>query len=246
MEKIVQCRACARDMKIRVPDHISYSVEKTYKCPYCGEPSTFVLSPGRTIQCPECNSTIEISIDSDSLPGDYRSVKCPHCKKDVEYQINRIGGVGFSKSYQCPVCGSENIQRLSLVWKGGTANWDGSAVGVGIGSGGVGGGVALMGGTSQTLLADDAAPPRKVSPCTVLFAIAIAAFGTFMFTDVARNSFMINRSTEIFWIVFVTGAVALYFILNTIQYNKAYPKKIKQWYNSFLCLRCGAKFIVRT
>jgi len=65
MEKIVQCRACARDVKIRVPDD-DYQKERTYKCPYCMEPITVNFTSGEYesyiypvatgYKCPRCGS----------------------------------------------------------------------------------------------------------------------------------------------------------------------------------------------
>jgi len=198
------------------------------------------------VECTECKGKIKLPVTLKTWPGDWVSIKCPHCKKDVEYQMNSVDGLRFSRSYQCPSCGSENIQRLSVIWKGGTSNWDGSAVGVGMGSGGVGGGVALMGGTSQTLLADDAAPPRKVSPWTVLIVLILVLVGSIIiFMGALKNSLPLEL--DLFLVVFTVSITALYFILNTIRYNtKIYPVEVEKWRNSFLCLRCGAKFIVRT
>lgn len=68
---------------------------------------------------------------------------------------------------KCPDCGSDNCQRLEVVYQSGTFNIraQSSGAGVGLSHGGIGGGVGTSEtyGTSQTQLAAKAAPPEKMS-----------------------------------------------------------------------------------
>jgi hypothetical protein len=66
---------------------------------------------------------------------------------------------------KCTDCGSDNCQRLEVVYQGGTSNIEthssGSAIGLARGGLGVGIGRSKTSGTSQTQLAARASPPKK-------------------------------------------------------------------------------------
>ena len=78
---------------------------------------------------------------------------------------------------KCPKCESENTQRLEIAFHHGTQNISSStrSTGIGIGSGGnigLGFGKAKTSGQSQSMLAQQAAPPAKKSfkwPAIVTF-----------------------------------------------------------------------------
>jgi len=80
---------------------------------------------------------------------------------------------------KCPKCESENTQRLEVAFHSGTQNISttSNSAGVGIGSGGrvgFGGGVTKTSGQSQSILAQQASPPAKLSykwPVIILFAL---------------------------------------------------------------------------
>ena len=94
--------------------------------------------------------------------------------------------------FKCGSCGSEDIQKLSVVYETGTSNIDarttGSSTGLGIGRGGLGVGTAFNSsrtrGTQTTELAKRAAPPKRKAGAGWIVAGIIGALIATAFTGI--------------------------------------------------------------
>ncbi len=139
---------------------------------------------------------------------------------------------------QCTKCGSENTQRLQVVFDGGTHNIDtkSNSVSGGVVGGFMGGAVSSTStsGTSQSTLAAKAAPPQRQSLNTGVAIIVVAFF--FMSTS--------SPSPYIGYALLAGGA---YLVRNAYKFNKAeWPMLRQHWENSWLCHRCGNSYVFAT
>ena len=131
----------------------------------------------------------------------------------------------------CLKCGSDNCQRLEVVYESGTQqiNTTSRTVGGGVARAGVGGGAAhtTTSGTSRSTLANKAAPPVKQSIGMFVIMIVI---GIFMLAGG--------------WFLKLLGIAvigfAIYSMRNVLSYNKdEFPKKYNYWLNQWMCHKCG-------
>lgn len=138
---------------------------------------------------------------------------------------------------KCPKCESENTQRLEVAFNNGTQNISttSNSAGVGIGSGGkigFGGGVTKTSGQSQSVLAQQAAPPLKSSykwPAIGVF------FGFLGLLGVADMSMPVGGL-----VMLGGGAFSGYVLYNRRQFNsQEWPKLYQHWSESWLCHKCG-------
>lgn len=141
-------------------------------------------------------------------------------------------------SLSCPKCSSNQIQRVSLVHNAGRHSISTTTIGGAVGPGlSPAIGVAATTGTSQSLLSQQLAPPKKdqsLGSCWILILGFVAAI----------IASMITKTDAAFWIVIV-GA----FIWAFAHGKKAYdynrqelPSLHNQWERQFLCLQCGFRF----
>lgn len=135
---------------------------------------------------------------------------------------------------KCPKCESENTQRLEVAFQGGTQNISTSSnsTGIGIGSGGsigLGFGKTKTSGQSQSVLAQQAAPPAKKSQKWPIIGIALGALMVYS-----------KGPAELIIIGFIAGGVGAYFYYSRKQYNtKEWPSLYQHWSESWLCHKCG-------
>ncbi len=127
----------------------------------------------------------------------------------------------------CPICGSENTQKLTLIYSGGVSNSTTNTVGGGV-LGGIGFGATKSNGTATSALASKYAPPVKISnaganTCTV---ITLILFG------------FENYITAF---AFALISVGLY-ALNHRHNSNEFPKLLADWQKQYLCLRCETTF----
>ena len=131
----------------------------------------------------------------------------------------------------CLKCGSDNCQRLEVVYESGTQqiNTTSRTVGGGVARAGVGGGAAhtTTSGTSRSTLANKAAPPLKQS---VGMFVIMVVIGIFMLAGG--------------WFLKLLGIAvigfAIYSMRNVLSYNKdEFPKKYNYWLNQWMCHKCG-------
>ena len=134
---------------------------------------------------------------------------------------------------KCPKCGSEDCQRLEVVFEGGTQNINTTSRTSGAGiTGGASMGGALAHtkttGTSQSTLAQKASPPQKQKLGVFIVMIIV---GFFMLSAV-------SIVWKILGVLLMIGAGYLIFKVVTYNINE-YPKKYQYWLNEWLCHKCG-------
>ena len=130
---------------------------------------------------------------------------------------------------KCPKCASENTQRLEVAFSSGTQNisTNSRSTGIGIGSGGrlgVGLGSTKTSGQSQSILAQQVAPPAKKS-------FKWALIGQLVGGVLLSHSLIVG---------IIIIAISGYFLYSTFQYNsKEWPIIYKHWSESWVCHKCG-------
>lgn len=145
-------------------------------------------------------------------------------------------------NYVCPHCGSDQVQRYSVAFAGGISDVNTNTVGVGLTGNGLGVGGAKTRGTSQTALSMSVAPPEKYGYGKEI----LKAFGIVILANLVLGMTIGNNAFAgvLSW---VAGGAYLYF--HTYQkyynYNKnIWPKEMEQWEHSWLCMKCGNRFIM--
>lgn len=132
----------------------------------------------------------------------------------------------------CEKCGSDNVQRLEVVFDGGTSqiNTNSRTGGVGLGRGGlsVGGANTKTTGTSQTTLGAKAAPPAKKPYKWAIISLIVG----YLFCHGGVGSI-------VFGVLLI--AAGGYFIYAAVTYNKnQWPALYKHWQECWLCHKCGS------
>lgn len=144
-----------------------------------------------------------------------------------------------NSKYQCPRCHSENIQSYSLIHSMGISKIDLSTVGVGY-SNNLGVGRAKSHGTQQTAMSASTAPPKKRSPAGDFFGSWLVFSIPGVICKYLNFHYLIVN-------ILVWGAVILAFFMarDAYQWNKyTFPQKLRDWEHSYVCLRCGNRFIL--
>ena len=127
-------------------------------------------------------------------------------------------------SFSCPHCQSENTQKLSIIFTGGTSAL--TAVTADVNSIGIGG--AGTKGVMQTTMAKKYAPPAKQKVIGPFFAFLLIGF---------IANFWVSWGMTAGLIVGALCAAA------AIHHNlKVYPGQFAQWNDQFLCMRCETVF----
>jgi hypothetical protein len=125
----------------------------------------------------------------------------------------------------CPRCGSEEVRKLSLIYREGTAH---------VGAYAPGGGGTL--GTAQSLMSRDAAPPQ---PQDVEWAILFAAIGLAI-AALGGVSGVLAVSLAGIGVAIMSAAAAF----SQAKWNRdVYPQLYGKWNDTFLCNRCDSHFI---
>ncbi len=134
---------------------------------------------------------------------------------------------------QCSKCNSENIQRLEVIYEGGTQNISttshSAAAGIG-GTFGIGGVRTATSGTSQSTLASKASPPSKKKFSA---SILMAVLGFFFIGS--------GWGMTVFGCLLIGAGVYLTYV--AIQFNsQKWPELYQYWEKSWLCNKCGHIF----
>ncbi|MBQ7492996.1 MAG: hypothetical protein IJT47_01025 [Selenomonadaceae bacterium] len=129
--------------------------------------------------------------------------------------------------YKCPKCGSENIQKCEVIYMSGTVSHSSTTT--------LGRYEATTEGSSSTDLAQAVAPPAEQD--TSWLAVIIFGFLAYCFLD---ESLIVSA---------ILGAIAFLLGKSSVdasEYNdKIYPKEYDRWRHSYICHRCGNRFIIR-
>lgn len=151
--------------------------------------------------------------------------------------------------YTCPKCHSENIQTYRLVYTGGVTTTSSGTIGVGIGGGHLGVGAASSSGVNVSQLAETVAPPRKKSWIKKFFIHFFVFWfgGCFLCMPVlAAGDQSAGLVGAVDLICFVGALVWARWQANKIRrWNEdVYPKLLHHWNRSYICLRCGHRFVI--
>lgn len=189
------------------------------------------------MDCPDCNKP-----HSDAAPA------CIHCGRPNAVALAPAaprptlvvpvtpgpppGGLA------CPKCATPDVRKLPLIFREGLSSVDTRtrAVGVAAGRGAVLG--ARTQGTSQTVLSQGASPP-------VPRDTGGAALATLVIAGVLGVIFGQTHAL-LGWVAFIGGAFLLHrFLVGPIKLWNAveFPKLYRRWENTFLCTRCGERFV---
>lgn len=140
----------------------------------------------------------------------------------------------------CPKCSSPEVRKLSLIYNEGLSiiNTVSHGTGAAVGSGGgmaFGSHSSHTTGRQQTALSKQAAPPDKKH--WILWGTVAVICGFFALSSLAHPGL---------GLLFSIGLVALAvrFALKGREYNNdVHPGLLARWEQSFLCNRCGEKFV---
>lgn len=140
---------------------------------------------------------------------------------------------GFKMECVCTQCGSDNIQRLEVIYEHGTqdVNTRSKTMGVGVGSGlGLGGAKTETSGTSQSKMAQKSAPPTKkkmmIGVIMIFLGIALTVLRLFIFGV-------------------PLAALGGFLIYKAVLYNKnQFPALYETWLHAWMCNKCGTIFVL--
>ena len=137
-------------------------------------------------------------------------------------------------NFICPNCGSENIQKLQMVYQLGTASR--SAV-----TKNQNGEESTTSEYSSTSLAASVAPPTKKE--TAWLAMIVCAFIAVGIVYFFRNSGWIKIIGGGFFSLCAIGCC--FGSVEASKWNETeYPTLYAQWARSFICHKCGHRFII--
>ncbi|HEX8831235.1 MAG TPA: hypothetical protein VF705_08730, partial [Longimicrobium sp.] len=138
----------------------------------------------------------------------------------------------------CPKCATPDVRKLPLIYREGLSSVDTRTHGVGVGAGGVAVGGARTQGMSQTVLSQGASPPvQKDTGGATVATLVIAGVLGLLFGQ---------THALLGWVAFAGGAFLLYrFLVGPLNLWNAveFPKLYRRWENTFLCTRCGERFV---
>jgi ribosomal protein S27AE len=143
--------------------------------------------------------------------------------------------------YACGKCGSENMQKVSVIYEAGTST--GLVTGIGLGMDGELG--AGMGRTnSSSLLALRLAPPKapgcELGAVWAVIGVVLSIVG-YVFTQGPE------RDSPLLWLLWLGSALCgLLFILEAVKYfdKKAkHPGLMARWNRQWYCLKCGSVWL---
>ena len=149
-------------------------------------------------------------------------------------------------NYKCPTCGSEQVQRVSVVYESGTTSTRGRGLGVAI----AGDDLIPVGtstrSTSQTQLAARLVPPKKQGAGYILSAVAITLGGVVFGLIPAAAGGVIGIAIGSCLALggFAGGLVyAATESKKVSAYNsQVWEKQYQQWQRRWLCHKCGHVF----
>ena len=145
-------------------------------------------------------------------------------------------------SFACPQCRSTEIQRFSVAYQSGISKVSTKTTGIGMSlSGKIGIGGAKTKGHSQTELSRITAPPERHS-YGIWFGCGLIVY---LFLAILLEGYKVpGRLANILAIIGGWGP-ALFFMVRAFRFNRdVYPQRMQRWKNSWICFRCGHKFVM--
>ena len=137
--------------------------------------------------------------------------------------------------FECPSCHSDNVQRFAIAFQNGIADVNTTTAGIGV-AGHFGVGAAKTKGTQQSALSMSVAPPAKKG---YLWKVILVLFLAFIVGGMVGGTLGLIVN-------FLLGVGGLYLIYRQVYcWNRdVHPQLMDEWQHSFICLRCGNKFIL--
>lgn len=134
----------------------------------------------------------------------------------------------------CEKCGSENTQRLQMIYDGGTQDINATSHTAGVGSIsgalGLSGSVTKTAGTSRSVLAQKAAPPEKRT-MKALIILTLAGF------------FCLQGRLGVAIVGMLMIGIGSGGIYKAIQFNtQQWPSLYRRWLDSWMCQKCGHSY----
>jgi hypothetical protein len=128
----------------------------------------------------------------------------------------------------CPNCGSNQCQRLEVIYDAGTNLNSSSSAGVGLIAGRLGVAGAKSFGISRSLQATKISPPtqKNLFPAVLVFALGIFLL--------AVSNYILGG------LVFVGGGMLLFSYL--YDNHVFHPKRLSEWLRMWMCNQCGWQF----
>jgi transcription elongation factor Elf1 len=132
---------------------------------------------------------------------------------------------------QCPKCSSTEVRSCSVVWREGTADARGAIVGGSFGSAGFQPAAASTYQQSQTLLAQQCAPPKKRGEWPLILAMLLIIGGL---DSLIYSVWMLGIP------MVLLGCYCVWLFIQARAYNRhELPGALRKWENTFVCSRCG-------
>jgi hypothetical protein len=140
-------------------------------------------------------------------------------------------------SLACPVCGSENTQKVSLIYSAGTSSTNSTTIGAGVVGHKGAVGLGSTQSNAQSALAQRCAPPQKRDAdrqgCWALLGIIPAMILAAIFNS--------NLLGIVAWLLLAGALLAS--TRGAMRYNReVYPRQYEAWNKRMLCLRCDNMF----
>ncbi len=136
----------------------------------------------------------------------------------------------------CPNCGSDNVQRFSVAFQSGVSDVTSHTKGL-MFNGKLGVGGAKTNSVSVSAMAASTAPPQKKS---MIKAFLIFGLLSVILASIIQ-SYLPKTIRYVADIVLVLGPFMAY---RAFKYNRnVWPKLYEDWSNSWVCLKCGSRFI---
>lgn len=131
---------------------------------------------------------------------------------------------------QCPKCSSAEVRSCAVVWREGTSDARGAIVGGSFGGAGFQPAAASTYQQSQTLLAQQCAPPKKRGEWSLVWAMLLILWGLNFLLSV----WMLGIP------MVLLGCYGVWLFIQARAYNRdELPGALRKWENTFVCSRCG-------
>mgnify|MGYP007112201101 CR=1 FL=1 len=129
----------------------------------------------------------------------------------------------------CTHCGSENVQKASVIYEGGTSQGTSFSGGS---FGGRGGAFTTVSSTQTSLAKKLKPPPRMGIPGIIGCVLGIAFTGLLMVSQLSAS-----EPWWLYWLFMM--AVLVFVLLRGLKRNKVYPEKIQAYNKMWFCQKCG-------
>lgn len=136
----------------------------------------------------------------------------------------------------CSHCGSDNTQRLRLIYESGASEFEFTSLGGAFTGNGASAGGAHSTGTHRTRLSASAGPPRKASEASIWLAMGALALFLILVFPPWGLLLVLLASPALVWL----GKR----LTEGLRHHneKHWRPAFERWQRTFLCLRCGERF----